>query len=245
MRNLQNTFLNKTPIAHRGLHDISKMIPENSYLAYQAAIDNGYAIEIDVRFSNDGKVVIFHDDDLDRLTQGSGAVYNKTYEELLKLDLQGTNEKIPLFSEFLKFIDGRVPLLIELKNIPQRKDLVAKTLEILKDYKGEFALQSFNPLYMYQVKKKAPHIIRGQLAYLAPKENMKSGFQRWICRKMPLHFLVKPDFISYFSGNLPNDKIKKKAPLLLCWTVRDEIEYDRIKDYVDNVIFENISPEKK
>lgn len=51
MRIPENSFLRTTPIAHRGLHDIKKGIPENSYAAYQAAIDKNYAIEMDVRFS--------------------------------------------------------------------------------------------------------------------------------------------------------------------------------------------------
>lgn len=244
MRIPENSFLKTTPIAHRGLHDVKKGIPENSYAAYQAAIDKNYAIEIDIRFSKDGKIVVFHDDDLDRLTNGTGKVFSKTYDELLQLNLQGTNEKIPEFSELLQWIDGRAPLLIELKNTPEKKDLVKQSLEILKDYKGEFALQSFNPVYLYQIKRQAPHVLRGQLAFMPSKNDKMPKIQYWTLKRMPLHFLTKPDFISYSIHNLPNDKIKKKAPLLLGWTARCDNEYLSLKNYVDNVIFENISPEK-
>ncbi len=101
MRIPENSFLRTTPIAHRGLHDIKKGIPENSYAAYQAAIDKNYAIEMDVRFSKDGKLVVFHDDTLDRTTEAKGPAISKTRNELLELHLQDTQQKIPVFEEFL------------------------------------------------------------------------------------------------------------------------------------------------
>ena len=153
MRIPENSFLRTTPIAHRGLHDIKKGIPENSYAAYQAAIDKNYAIEMDVRFSKYGKLVVFHDDTLDRITEAKGPAISKTRNELLELHLQGTQQKIPVFEEFLEFVGGKAPILIELKNVPERKDLVRATLAALKNYKGEFALQSFQPKYVYQMKK--------------------------------------------------------------------------------------------
>lgn len=92
MRIPENSFLRTTPIAHRGLHDIKKGIPENSYAAYQAAIDKNYAIEMDVRFSKDGKLVVFHDDTLDRTTEAKGPAISKTRNELLELHLQARSK---------------------------------------------------------------------------------------------------------------------------------------------------------
>lgn len=244
MRIPENSFLRTTPIAHRGLHDIKRRIPENSYAAYDAAIAENYAIEIDVRFTKDGRLIVFHDDVLDRLTEGKGAPIEKTYEQLQELHLQGTEQKIPDFSEMLEYIDGRAPLLIELKNVPERGDLVEKTLQVLKGYKGEFALQSFNPKYVYQMRKQAPDILRGQLACFPSPEDRLPAVQRWAVKNMPLHFLAKPDFISYNIANLPFKKAKKKDVLLIGWTARTNEEYLRVKDYTDNIIFEYIRPEK-
>ena len=116
------------------------------------------------------------------------------------------------------------------------------TFAELKDYKGEFALQSFDPRILRQIKKQAPHILRGQLA--CKNSGQKSAFSRWVVRFMPMNFLNKPHFISYCSADLPYRRAKRRGALLLCWTVRDEDEYLRVKPLVDNVIFENIRPEQ-
>lgn len=239
----ENSFLRTTPIAHRGLHDISQGIPENSYASYERAIERNYAIEIDVRFTRDGKIIVFHDDILDRLTEGKGRVYAKTWKELQELNLQGTQEKIPLFSEMLEKINGRAPLLIELKNVPERNDLVKQTLAELKDYTGEFALQSFNPSYIRKIRKQAPHILRGQLASIPAKYEKIPFLQKWALRNMPFHRWTRPDFISFNIANLPYKKAVRKDTLLIGWTARTEEEYLRAKPYVANIIFEYIQPE--
>lgn len=239
MRIPDDSFLKNTPIAHRGYHDQSLNIPENSYAAFDRAINFGYAIETDVRFTKDGKIVLFHDDTLNRMTDGTGKVYDKTFEELQRYTLGSSEEKIPEFNDFLNYINGRVPLLIEIKHQPERSDLVSKTIDCLKNYKGEFALQSFHPLYVLEMKKAAPQILRGQLATFMEKFSLKNH----IIKNMNLNFITKPDFISYNSQNLPFSKAKKKDKLLLAWTVRTEEEYYRVSPYVDNVIFENIRPE--
>ena len=163
MRVQKDSFLLNVPVAHRGLHDISKGIPENSYKAFDEAMTAGYAIETDIRFTADGKIVLFHDDELSRLTDGNGKVYDKTYRELSALGLKGTTERIPLFSEFLEHVGGKVPLLIEIKDQPERSELVKEAAALLKSYRGEYALQAFNPFYLLQMKKYAPDALRGQL----------------------------------------------------------------------------------
>ncbi len=236
----KDSFLRTTPVAHRGFH--GKDAPENSYAAFERAIALGYAIETDVRLSSDGQLVLFHDDSLERMTGERGNVREKTAEELAQLRLGGTNERIPFFSEFLERIGGRAPLLIELKDEPNREEFVAKVLAALKNYSGEFALQSFDPRILRQIKTQAPHILRGQLA--CKNSGQKSAFRRWALRYMPLNFLNKPHFISYCCSDLPYRRAKRRGTLLLCWTVRSADEYLRVKPLVNNVIFENIRPEQ-
>lgn len=240
MRISEDSFLLTTPIAHRGLHDAAAGVPENSYAAFSRAVSGGYAIEIDVHFSADRQIVVFHDDSLLRMTGEDAAVAEKTAKELSALRLGGTQERIPLFAEFLEYIGGKAPLLIEIKDQSGRKGLTEQTVRLLSRYKGEYALQSFNPLYLLEMKKYAPSVLRGQLACSYEKFTPK----RYVVKNMNLNPLTKPDFISYCTEDLPFRKARRKETALLAWTVRTQDEYERIKGIADNVIFENIRPPK-
>ena len=119
-------------IAHRGLHT---KFPENTIKAYESALEKGYAIELDIRFTRDEKIVCFHDRYTKRLLGISGTASHKTYKELSGYFVKKTNEKIPLLSDVLKLVDGKVALLIEVKGILTKR-FQEKLLEILKEYKG-------------------------------------------------------------------------------------------------------------
>ena len=240
MRIPKSSFLYTTPIAHRGLHDARAGIPENSYAAFSRAACEGYAIETDVHLTADGQIAVFHDDDLLRMTGERGGICGKTFRQLSELRLLGTEERIPLFSEFLEFIGGKVPLLIEIKPDESRKELVEKTLATLKHYKGEFALQSFDPRCVWQIRQSAPEIPRGQLGCFYKKFTPKW----YVVKHMTLNPFTRPDFISYNIEDLPYPPARRKNALLLCWTVRTQEEYERAKGIADNVIFENIRPPK-
>ena len=140
---LFNSWLVEQPIAHRGLHD--KDTPENSLAAFSKAIEAGYPIELDVRLIADGTVVVFHDNSLSRLTENDGYIKFLNKEDLKYLTLKDSEEKIPTFEEVLNLVNGQVPLLIEVKNESKVGQLESKVIELLKDYKGEYAVQSFNP----------------------------------------------------------------------------------------------------
>lgn len=242
MRIKSDYFLFNKPIAHRGLW--GNGVIENSTAAYKKAAEYGYPIEIDLYLSKDGVLFSFHDKTLKRMTGEDGYIYDKTAEQLKSLRLQNTNERIPTFNEVLEIAENKVPLLIEIKNQPD-KTVVDKIVKRLKNYGGEFAIQSFNPLYINRVKKLAPEFIRGILS-TADEEELKSEkpITRLIVKKMLLNFLIKPDFISYDYKGLPLKKSKTKNKAVLCWTVTSQEIYDKIKKYADNIIFENFIPEK-
>lgn len=239
---LFKTWLVETPIAHRGLHD--KNIPENSLGAFAKAIEKGFAIELDVQLLADNTVVVFHDDSLARMTGNDGYIKYLNKEDLKALKLKGTKESIPTLKEVLDLVDGRVPLLIEIKNKYKVGKLEQAVLDILKNYQGEFAVQSFNPLSLGYVKKHAPQILRGQLS-----GNFKKGDASWIKRYLlkRMRFNKKvsqPDFISYEAAALPNRYVKKYKNLpLLAWTVKSKEEYLKVVKYCDNIIFEKFDPE--
>ena len=238
MRIDKNSWLIKQPIAHRGLW--GENIPENSIAAYEKAAQNGYPVEIDLYLTKDGEIVSFHDDTLKRMTGKDGYIWNYTYEELRKLRLADSQYSIPRLFEVFKVCEGKSPLLIEIKDQPNGKLLVKKLISALRKYKGDFAVQSFNPLYIAQIKRLAPEIIRGILA-TNEVGSLKSAIKRHIVKNMSLNFLAKPDFVSYdYKGYpLPDRKVKNKV--CLAWTVTSYEIWDKIKPYVDNIIFEGFS----
>lgn len=238
---LFKSWLVETPIAHRGLHD--KQTPENSLAAFQKAVDAGYGIELDVQMISDGTVVVFHDDSLSRLTDNDGYLKFLTKTDLDMLRLCGTKEKIPTFEEVLKLVDGKTPLLIEVKNSHKVGELEKKVIDLLKNYEGPFAIQSFNPYVLSYFYKHAPNMLRGQLAGYLQNQKMPF-FQKFGLKRMVLNRKVShPDFISYEAKTLPNRFVRKYKNLpLLAWTVRNQSEYMKVVKYCDNIIFEDFEP---
>lgn len=238
MRINNDCWLLNRPIAHRGLW--GNGIIENSLPAYENAIKHGYPIEIDVYQSKDGVLLSFHDQTLKRMTGADGYIFEKTYEEIKKLNLNGSEHKIPTLKEVLDLVDGKVPLLIEFKDMPD-KSYVNSAVKMLKEYKGEFAVQSFNPLILKKIKKLAPEFLRGILATSSHGKNLPF-FKRQIIKNMSLNFLIKPDFISYSFQDLPLKKSKTKNLPVITWTVTDQQTADKIKPFAKNIIFENFIP---
>lgn len=236
MRIQKDSWILNKPIAHRGLW--GNGVPENSMLAYQKATEKNYPIEIDIYLTKDDKIVSFHDSTLKRMTGADGNIWDYTYDELKKLKLNGSEYTIPLLEDILALCKGKSPLLIEIKNQPNNS-IVDKAVEILKSYDGEFAVQSFNPLYIKRVKKIAPNFIRGILA--TPNAKQKSKFKNYVIKNMPLNFIIKPDFISCEHNYYPLSKKKTKGKVLLAWTLTNKNAWDKVKPFVDNIIFENFT----
>jgi glycerophosphoryl diester phosphodiesterase len=229
------------PIAHKGIHN--GKVPENSLTAFQKAVEGNFPIELDVHIIKSGEVVVFHDDNLKRMCGIDKEISKCTFTELRELYLKNSHERIPLLSEALAKIDGKVPLLIELKYDQPTGRLEAATLEILKYYKGKYALQSFNPLSLRWLKKHAPNIPRGQLASDF-KGNKKVSILLKPLLKNIWHFsTTKPDFISYDIHALPSKRIAKLRAAgtpVLGWTVSDITESKEALKYCDNLICEKI-----
>lgn len=236
---IKKSWLFSRPIAHRGLHGIDA--PENSLAAFGKAIEAGFPIEIDVRPIDDGTVVVFHDDKLTRMTDLDGYVCNMTKSDLEKVRLRNSDERIPTFKEVLEFVDGRTPLLIEIKNDSTVGQLERDTLELLSSYKGEYAVQSFNPYSMELFKKNAPQIPRGQLSCFFDKKDL-GFFKRFVLKRLKMNKVSSPDFISYNHANLPNKYVTKTKLPTLAWTVRSNAEMEKCLPYCDNIIFENFIP---
>lgn len=240
MRIKKDCWLISKPIAHRGLWGGD--IIENSITAYKNACDKGYPIEIDVYITTDNKIVSFHDSNLKRMTGVDALITDKTLAELKELSLLNSNEKIPTLNEILSICENKSPLLIEIKNQKNGYDCVKEVVNLLKNYKGEFAIQSFNPFYIKKVKELAPDFIRGILG--TNKKESKKWTENFAVKHMPFNFMIKPDFISYNYSALPLKKRKVKNKAVLAWTVTDQTAYDSVKPYANNIIFEHFIPKK-
>lgn len=244
---MELSFLKEIPVAHRGLHNDT--FPENSMSAFRAAVREGYTIETDVRLSKDGQLVVFHDESLLRMTGANLNVADCTAEELSRLKLGESNERIPLFSDFLTAINGQVPLLIEIKNMPSvnAKTYIGKIADALKDYLGTFAVQSFSPFYVKEFKALRPDIPCGILATASAGKEDFGGSAFWrikarAVKNMSFNKKIKPDFISYHFKDYPQKSTEKFHGLKLAWTVRSAEDEAYARKYADNIIFENYIP---
>ncbi len=191
--------------AHRGLHSEDQSVPENSLRAFALAAEAGYGMELDVQLSKDGQVVVFHDDTLDRVCGVASRVDELDCEALKELSLFGTQERIPLFSEVLELVNGRTPLIVELKNGPRNDELCEKTWELLRPYPGVYCIESFNPLIVAWFRFHAPTVLRGQLAQL-PEEYVRGGrkiAEAVVLGNTLLNAAARPQFIAYRIGPKP------------------------------------------
>ncbi|MBR3962870.1 MAG: glycerophosphodiester phosphodiesterase [Oscillospiraceae bacterium] len=185
------------PVAycHRGFHD--EKLPENSIPAFAKSAENGIGVELDVQPTKDGKIVVFHDLNLKRVCGVDRPISELTFEELSQLRLKDSEEKIPLFTEALEVL-GEVPVSCEIKTAGAAfdADFLEGVYQILKDYKGDFNVISFNPFVLEWFKNNHPEVIRGQLSAGNGNLGVK-GFLGWMLSNLLFNFKAKPDFISY------------------------------------------------
>ena len=223
---IDHSWLFDKPIAHRGLHGGG--IIENSLTAYEAAIQKGYNIEIDVHILADDELVVYHDNTLERIFGEGVELQDLTYEQLSRYTLPFVNERIPTFREVLNYVNGRTGLLIEIKTYVRTR-VAERIAEELENYQGDYAIQSFSPTALSWYRRHVPTVPLGILA-----SDVVSFALYWSNR-------IRPDFISYQVSNL-NDRrsiiLRGKAPKVLAWTVTNPILEKKARTYAENIIFE-------
>jgi len=235
-----------TLFAHRGLH--GGAIAENTPEAFEAACERGYGIELDVQLSSDGVVMVFHDDTLTRMTGDPRRVEQVSCAELKTLSLQGKGS-IPTFEEVLALVNGRVPLLVELKNGKRNTELCTKVRDMLRAYEGRFLVESFNPLIIAWMRKNAPEFVRGQLA--GPHNSYKGtvgALTGFVLSGLLLNCKTRPDFFAYDMNAkvffAPHIQRRLYKTPMAAWTVRDRAACDRCIARGEMPIFENFDPER-
>ena len=236
----------KVKYAHRGLH--GNGVAENSLSAFRLACEEGYGIELDVRLSSDGVLVVFHDDTLERVVGIEGRVDSFSADELGTMMLSGTSDGIPRFSEVLKTVNKRVPLLIEIKEDPGTNAVSLALLKELEGYDGPYVIESFNPISLATVAKNAPGVARGILSqrYYEYEKYRKPLF--FLLQCLLLNRMCRPAFVAYdhrHASALSLRLARKLGAVTYAWTVRsEEEEKEAYKNGFDSVIFENYKPQK-
>jgi glycerophosphoryl diester phosphodiesterase len=234
------------------LHDRSRGILENSLAAARAAIERRYAIECDVQLSSDGEVVVFHDDDLDRLTHETGPVNARSFAALQAITLKDTEETIPSLRALLSCIAGRVPLVCEIKSaFDGQVASVARCAEIFASYPGPVAIKSFDPVIVAETRRLMPDRPRGFIGesrYDDPYWSFLSPAQKKDFATLGHRPVSQPDFLSWYQRDLEEatptlGRMGLGLPLMT-WTIRHPDMLARARALSDQIVFEGFIPEE-
>ena len=236
--------------AHRGLHDNKSEAPENTMPAFRKAIEKGYGIELDIQLTKDDVIVVCHDFDLKRVCEADVKIKDLTYEELQQYKICDSNETVPKFSDFLNLVDGQVPLIIEYKSEDFNTKLFEMGDAMLREYKGLYCVESFNPLLVLWYRRHHKDIVRGVLSDSYVKEGFQA-FPKWgyfVLHNLLTNGIAKPDFIAYhhiYYKDLSRTLCKKlyRAPAV-AWTIQSQQDLEQRQNDFDLFIFDSFVPEE-
>jgi glycerophosphoryl diester phosphodiesterase len=250
-----HSWLIERPIAHRGLHDVAKEIIENSLSSARAAICAGHAIECDVQATADGEVVVFHDETLERLTDGAGRLDSLRLADLRRLTLRGAREGVPTLRELLATIGGAVPLVIELKSrFDGDLSLARRVAEIVADYRGLVAIESFDPDPIAELRASGagfglagvPLGMVAEASYVGADWSFLSASQRDELARFAHAARTRPDFLSWNVHDLPHETPRRCRDELgvpvTVWTVRSAAQAKAALAFADQIVFEGFAP---
>lgn len=237
----------KVYIAHRGLHDNEGAAPENTMAAFRKAVEAGYGIELDVRETKDGQLVISHDDSLKRTAGIDRKISEMNYSEFRDVPLFRSEEHVPLFREVLEMIDGRVPVVVEIKseNLKKTAELCESAAFWMDSYEGLTCMESFNPIALLWFKKHHPLTLRGQLSERFHDERPLVNFGLFFMSLCIFNFLTRPDFIAYnihHAHLLRFQAMRRMHAYCAGWTVRSEKELEEARPDFEAFIFEGFLP---
>ena len=224
-------WLNKLPIAHRGLHSNANNIYENTKESFLAAVNENYAIECDVVLSKDHEVVVLHDENLKRLCNLDKNVSSLTMNELRNLKIYESSSNIISLDEMLHIVSAHVPIIIEIKG-KFTPFIEERIQEIIRSYRGPIALKTFNLKSVEWLIKFLPYVYKGLVI-----DSNTNNFEAILDLNI--------DFVScdieFIESNLV-DRLKKKGLPIITWTVDNEDKKKKANLIADNIIFENIRP---
>ncbi len=232
--------------AHRGLHDNASDAPENSMAAFKKAVKKGYGVELDVQLTKDKVPVVFHDFTLERICRREGKVSDYTWQELKEFKLCDSQERIPLFADVLKTVDGKVPLIVELKVEWMDISVCPIADRLLRQYQGLYCIESFNPLALSWYRRYHNDVVRGQLADGFLKSGEFKGILYFFLQNLLLNWITKPDFIAYNHkyADIAARRICRKLyrSMAVAWTIKSQEELEKAKGQFDIFIFDSFIP---
>ena len=233
--------------AHRGLHGSG--VPENSLAAFRLAVENGYGMELDIHLLADGNLAVIHDASLKRTAGADVMIEDLTTEQLTEFHLEGTDQTIPTFRQVLDLVDGKVPLIVELKpENGNHAELTEKACDMLSTYPGLFCLESFDPRCIRWLKINRPELVRGQLAHNSLREapGKVPYVLRFVMTNLLSNFWNVPDFVAYrfCDRNRLSVRIARKFWKIqgVTWTLKTQEDFDCAvqEDWIP--IFEGFMP---
>ncbi len=243
-------WLTARPIAHRGLHDETHGLIENTAGALRAAINGGYGIEVDLQISADGEAFVHHDDALGRLTEGEGRLDQLSAAALKRVSFRGSDERMLTLGELCDLVGGRATLVLELKSrFDGDQRLPARVASVLAGYRGPAAPMSFDPMQLAALRQKAPSLPRGIVAAKYRPHPYWDQMPPWLRYGMGTllpALTARPHFVAYAFDNLlaavPAFARHVLCLPLLTWVVRNEAERERARHFADQIIFEGFRP---
>lgn len=232
--------------AHRGLHKKPE-IPENSMHAFRLAVEEGFGIELDVHLTGDGKVAVIHDASLKRTAGVDLLIEEISLAKAQEFYLEASQERIPDFEDFLKMVDGRIPLIIELKTVGGNTDALCKrVMEALEGYEGVYCIESFDPSVVKWLRHNAPQVVRGQLAGHLRRggdSNIKKTHD-FLLKTLLVNpfFGGKPDFVAYKYEDIDSLWLKTFRGAKFTWTIKSYEDLKRAESRGIPGIFEQFNP---
>lgn len=242
-------WLTARPLAHRGLHDASRII-ENTADAFTAATAGGYGIETDLQISADGEAMVHHDDALGRLTEGNARLADMSAAQIKSVRFKSSDAHILTLGELCDLVAGRTIVLLEIKSrFDGDTRIVKRAADVLKAYSGPIAVMSFDPYYVETVRHIAPSLLRGIVAerHYAHSEWSRLPASARFSMTWFLHSpRSKPQFLAYGVRDLPAlvpfvARTALGLPLLT-WTVRTDDDRRTAARWADQIIFEGWRP---
>ena len=242
-------WLTARPVAHRGLHDAAAGVIENTPSAFEAAVAGNYAIECDLQISADGEAMVYHDDALGRLTEGTARLAETSASELKRAPFKATADRMLTLGELCDQVAERVTLLVELKSrYDGDRRLAIRTAKVLARYQGPIAVMSFDPEPMAVIRDMIAPLTRGLVAQRrerASSEDHDTTLAHGA--RYALHVLAaRPRFLAYrvkdLSSAIPRFARNVLGLPLLTWTVRTPQDQALAARWADQIIFEGFRP---
>ncbi|MEU3271469.1 glycerophosphodiester phosphodiesterase family protein [Saccharomonospora sp. NPDC006951] len=238
-------WLTSAPIAHRGCYNDDER-PENSLPAFRRAVELGAPFEFDVQLTSDDEPIVVHDRDFARVAGTRG-------EPVAELDLAAVRTlrigsaglPVPTLDDVLSLVDGAVPLLLDLRRWKAgNAKLEHAVADRLRGYRGDAAVQSFDPIAVRRLRGLTPQVPVGQ----ASGSLQSAGkFVGALGRMMLSNAITRPDFINYELAALPSRPVsfwRNRGIPVIAYTAHSPEEELLARKLADNFLFSGYLPER-